>query len=131
MPFSSTSRPRIWLIASCRTVSIRKPISFIDSMTVSASTTTVPPKPEFGADLRGHAQREHHGQRADHQAGTRLKDDVHFARNIHAPDDAEDQIGQQAAAEQEGQDGDQVEFGIVAVIADGCRQNADQPGLQR
>ena len=54
MPFSSTSSPRIWLIASWRTASIRKPISFIDSMTVSASTATVQLQVELGGDADRH-----------------------------------------------------------------------------
>ena len=127
MPFSSTSSPRIWLIASCRTASMRKPISFIDSITVSASTTIGADSPSDCADVRSNRQRENDGKRADHEAGTRLEDDMDLPGDVEPVDDAEDQVGQEQPAEQEGQDRDQIQFGIVAIVPDGRGQGRDQP----
>ena len=91
----------------------------------------MPAEAETGPDVSGDGEREHHAERADHQRGTCLQDHVHFARDIQPADDAQDQVWQEAAAKQRGEDRDQIEFGIVAVVADRGRQCRDQPGFER
>ena len=90
----------IWLIASRRMASIRKPISIVASMTVSARTATVPPRPSGPAIRRRHGERKDDAERADDQGRGRAQALVQFARDLEAPDHPPQQIGQHQPAEQ-------------------------------
>ena len=64
---------------------MRKPISFIESITVSARTDRAG-EIESDSNAVRNCQRENNGKSSDHNDGTCLQDDVNFAMNIKAPD---------------------------------------------
>ena len=66
-------------------LSIKKLISFIDSMTVSASTATVPASP---SDCPTWALSSVRTERSGDQRGTGLQEFMDFARHVEALDDS-------------------------------------------
>ena len=95
--------------------SIKKPMSFMDSMTVRANTATVVRKTKRLADPISHRKGEYDAKRARNQRRTRLENFVDFACNIETLDDPPQQIREKQAAKQCGQDRDEIKFGIAAV----------------
>ena len=96
-------------------------MSFIESMTVRASTDNRAGEIESRDDAIGHGEREDDGEGADDQAGARLQYDVNFATDLEPPDDPEDQVGKQHPAEGRRQNCDDVKLGVVPVEADSRR----------